>query len=338
MGTQTCVGEEFGAWGPCQNGIRPSVEVCDGLDNDCNGCDDDGLCCDAQINCPRSADVPAAHPFQPYRFDGTQWYSGQATSWSWTVEGGHCDELLGNQFTITGADTATPELMFTLSGDYAVTLEVVGPTGTHVCNFVLHVAGPGLRVELCWEGTGSRDVDLHLLRHDLNADWCDTRNDCYYMNCAGADYDVNWGYPRSPLTHCQNGPEGDDWADLGYCANPRLDIDNIYTEGIPENINLDNPNDGDQFRTMVHYYNGSGEAYPLVNIYCDGHRVATYGQAPNRVTGFTDSEHGCQGHTWRVADIQTHLSGGETSCTVTALHHRNETSGYLIRRNNNQFD
>ena len=31
---------------------------------------------------------------------------------------------------------------------------------------------------------------------------------------------------------------------------------------------------------MVHYYSGSGEAHPLVNIYCDGHRIATYGQAP----------------------------------------------------------
>lgn len=37
-GTQTCIGSEFGAWGPCVGGVTPSTEVCDGLDNDCNGC------------------------------------------------------------------------------------------------------------------------------------------------------------------------------------------------------------------------------------------------------------------------------------------------------------
>jgi len=37
-GMQTCIGSEFGTWGPCVGGVAPSVEVCDGLDNDCNGC------------------------------------------------------------------------------------------------------------------------------------------------------------------------------------------------------------------------------------------------------------------------------------------------------------
>jgi len=32
------IGSEFGTWGPCVGGVAPSVEVCDGLDNDCNGC------------------------------------------------------------------------------------------------------------------------------------------------------------------------------------------------------------------------------------------------------------------------------------------------------------
>ncbi|NMC44460.1 MAG: hypothetical protein GYA46_11130 [candidate division Zixibacteria bacterium] len=39
-GTQTCVD---GAWGPCEGEVVPSVEVCDGQDNDCDGIDDNDV-------------------------------------------------------------------------------------------------------------------------------------------------------------------------------------------------------------------------------------------------------------------------------------------------------
>src|SRR5262249_44454934 len=38
-GTQTCVN---GQWGPCQNEIVPTPEVCDGKDSDCDGVVDNG--------------------------------------------------------------------------------------------------------------------------------------------------------------------------------------------------------------------------------------------------------------------------------------------------------
>ena len=85
---------------------------------------------------------------------------------------------------------------------------------------------------------------------------------------------------------------------------------------------------------MVHYYSGSGEAHPLVNIYCDGHRVATYGQAPSLVTGYSISGSFCQGHTWQVVDVQTHVTGGVTSCTITPLHPDGQTTGYRVLYNN----
>ncbi len=352
MGTQTCLGnQEFGFWGPCENGIWPSAEVCDELDNDCNGCVDDNLCCGGELTCPDPTQIPDAQPFTSYQLDGTQWYSGAATGWSWTVEGGPCDAVLGDQFTINGANTATPTLEFTLSGDYTVTMTVQTPNGPQSCTFIVHVTGPGLRVELCWEGTGSRDLDLHLLREDLGADWCDLDNDCYYMNCkATSPWDMGtWGYADGPLNLCEGGPEGvpsfggcalfpNYWSCRGSCANPRLDIDNISTPGLPENVNVDAPADGETFRIMTHYYGGSGEAYPVVNIYCDGHRVATYGQAPGQVTGFDTSGTSCGGNTWRVADVTTSVQGGVTTCTVDALHPPGQSSGFYIRSNSSDYN
>ena len=40
-GSQTCIGGEFGSWSSCVGGVTPSAEICDGNDNDCDGCIDD---------------------------------------------------------------------------------------------------------------------------------------------------------------------------------------------------------------------------------------------------------------------------------------------------------
>ena len=37
------------------------------------------------------------------------------------------------------------------------------PDGTvHECTFIVHIAGPGLRIEMCSNRTGSPDIDLHV--------------------------------------------------------------------------------------------------------------------------------------------------------------------------------
>ena len=61
-GMQTCQGDgEFGIWGPCTGGITPHTEICDGVDNDCNGCaDDNPECCAVLLACPTRARCPTA--------------------------------------------------------------------------------------------------------------------------------------------------------------------------------------------------------------------------------------------------------------------------------------
>ncbi len=49
-GTQFCIN---GAWGIC-NDLGPSVEICDGLDNDCDGSEDDGLQCECNNGATQS--------------------------------------------------------------------------------------------------------------------------------------------------------------------------------------------------------------------------------------------------------------------------------------------
>src|SRR4051794_37649503 len=56
-GTQTCIGSEFGVWDDCVGSIGPNPETCDGLDNDCNGCADDQLCCTGGVMCPAPNDA-----------------------------------------------------------------------------------------------------------------------------------------------------------------------------------------------------------------------------------------------------------------------------------------
>ena len=49
-GTQTC---EHGKWGTCQGGVRPTPEICNGLDDNCDGRADES-CPERQEGQPRN--------------------------------------------------------------------------------------------------------------------------------------------------------------------------------------------------------------------------------------------------------------------------------------------
>ncbi|HUT76320.1 MAG TPA: hypothetical protein VM285_01450 [Polyangia bacterium] len=320
-GSQVCQSSGgFGVWGPCEGGISPTEEQCDDADNNCDGCVDEDQCCDPWILC--SVELPDATPFQNYVIDGTDIYLGyEAQNWIWQVGPGPCDAVLGKtSFTINGQSVTQLQgpnlsqvtLNFSLSGSYELTLTVETPGGPLSCSWIVRVQAPGLRVELCWDTTGVADIDLHMGRYGRTSNWFSTTAttaDCHYANCKVSGHNVDWGYPSI----------------AGY-PNPRLDLDNISTAGVPENINLDNPGSGDKFRVMVHYYNSSTNpdpvTHPVVNIYCGGARLSTLGVSP-QVQGF-DNGCGqgwlCYGDVWKAVDITTWVdAANEVTCDVVPV-------------------
>jgi hypothetical protein len=354
-GTQVCLGS--GAWGACLGGISPRADVCNGADNLCDGCSAQSDC---EIQCPSPGDprTPDALPLRAYPLRGTLFYPGVARRWAWSVEGGPCDRLSRRpSFTLAGADAADAVFTPRLSGDYRVTLAVTTLNNRELrCQWVVHAAGPGLRVEMCYPENESIDLDLFVHRPNNRDAWYPlgenvfrpTPNACGWHNCEasirGTDASgapvprADWGYGASALSECVDGPQGDAWRALGQCANPRLDIDNNLSKatGLPENINIDRPRDGETFRVMVHNFTGT-LARPLVNVYCDGRRVATYGEAPDLVARFAGDTNPRVGAMWRVADVTTRVRGGATTCEVTALHPAGTTRGYDVTYNDPRY-
>jgi hypothetical protein len=238
--------------------------------------------------------------------------------------------------TGTGAAAGVVFPAFSLSGDYLIQGEF-DLNGTHyVCTQKVQVRAPGVRAELCWDTVGTDDVDLHFARlQDVSCTSSGWDNTCANQDCYYGNERPSWGYPASPDSACRG------WSSqrTGTCTNPRLDRDNIQCSRSiadpsassfcgPENINIDNPRNGDRFVVGVNYFSGPIEnprSRPHVNIYCNGERVLSAGYNP--LTGQLNHPalltHGGDtgGDFWTVATVQTTVdtSGNLVSCGVETI-------------------
>ncbi len=261
---------------------------------------------------------------------------------------------------------------FGLSGDYVVQGEWDLMGAHYVCSQKVQVRAPGIRAELCWDTVGGpvgNDIDLHFAR--LQGVTCSSKGwsttcleggtyeDCWYSPASGcrdtSSTGPNWGYADSAQAACVG------WSSRRHdkslpaypqgCTNPRLDKDNYSCDVTvanpiggsaidgefcgPENINIDNPNDGDTFVVGAHHFKnhgGTSDVKPHLNLYCNGLRVLSAGYNP--LTGQTSfpllktdgNEAG--GDFWTAATIKAHVEGGQlTRCDVIPVvaHHADPT-------------
>lgn len=349
-GSQICTLD--GTWGECTGSVVPRANVCNELDNLCDGC---SAQVDCEINCPGPDDprVPIGAPFTAYPLDSRDFFAGPSQSVRWSVRGGICDDLAPRLVSFDLANESSENAMFTprLSGDYTVTLDVTTLRGTVLsCEYVVHVRAPGLRIEMCYPESETQDLDLYMHEPGNFEDWFPsnsvfdpTPHACSWSNCEavirGSTGRVDFGYDWSPIDRCENTQFGSIWKSLGGCANPRLDLDNNLSEGtgLPENINVDVPRDGETFRVMVQNFTGR-RARPVVNIYCDGTRLGTYGAAPSIVPDFVERRAGGVGVMWRVVDVTTHVdAGGALSCDLVPLHPRRRPNRYLVTQDDPRY-
>jgi hypothetical protein len=330
--------DEFGQWTACTGGVFPLAEICDGADNDCDGLFDEDLSdCESPLECPSTR---SAAPLTTVDLDGRRIYAGEFDSWAWDVFCPPTVEACPAPDDPAARDTSIYILQ---SGAYRVRATIVIDGETYTCEYTIEVQGDGLRVELLWDsqgsGRGDTDVDLHLHRPGTTTAWFDMNDDCYYANCKSDAWSwgtgPDWGLERTEDTSaCNEAPQGHgaQWEALGFCANPRLDVDVITCDpGVadstsgsfcaPENINVDNPELNEPFRIMVNYYSEhsfAGITHPTINVYCGGALRATYGEG--LVELVNGSSYGESNDNWLVADVEFIVDEcGSVDCRVSPI-------------------
>ena len=110
---------------------------------------------------------------------------------------------------------------------------------TNTCTWIVHVRGPGLRIEMCYPESETQDLDLFLSQPGWTGSWYIDTNDafqparevCGWHDCeamirgtlpAGGAYPrASWGYATSPLSECQGGPLGAQWRALRLLSMSR---------------------------------------------------------------------------------------------------------------------
>ncbi len=323
-GTQTCV-QEF--YTECMGEILPSEEICDGIDNDCNGVVDNIPGCENDppvAICPEDQSGP---PLANYAFlGGYEDPDGDAMARAaWRI----ADKPAGSTAEATPSDGLFAGIFADLHGIYVLELEVEDARGAigRCTTRVETLTEDDLRIELTWNvgaPADKSDVDMHLLRAPGQR-WFEEGSsgaDCFYRNCRTCeDFQDEQGCRDQIAFFNDTGlvpPGRVTWfPPFADADDPRLDLDDVEGYG-PENINIRAPKDG-TYRLGIHYYaaDGSGNAVANVKIFCGGDLAQEF--EPTALMDMGGDDGGPQTEFWEVADIVW----ANGTCTVTPLGARN---------------
>jgi hypothetical protein len=252
-GTVDCAQHAEGVpkWsGICRGAQPPYADFdCDGKDENPSGTS--CACKSGDVQCPTDPTVTVPYPPPanlPLKVDATPWFVNpadvaSATSWTWTLTGGDCDNILphptfglyatssgtgapvGTQKNNLGtsgkehgmiatAPTVTSAVYpaFSLSGDYVLT-GAFSLNGTqYACSVKVEVRAPGIRAEGCWDTVLlGDDVDLHMAKiNDFPS--CNTSHAWSNQACSGED--CFYG-------DCYSGGGTGNTVDWGYSYSPK---------------------------------------------------------------------------------------------------------------------
>ncbi len=126
FGMETC--DLSGSWGACAGGTGPSTEVCNGVDDDCDGTPDEGgVCLPPTATCPasQSTTVGSAVTLGGGGMDP----DGGAVSYAWTV----VTAPVGSTAAPSPADAATTTFDPDAAGSYTLRLCVTDDEGVTSC-------------------------------------------------------------------------------------------------------------------------------------------------------------------------------------------------------------
>lgn len=235
--------------GACMAVTNPSAEICDELDNDCDGDVDEGLRCPHApiVTCGASQSVDANTVARLTASAAD--IDGEPVSCKWTI--------VSRPTTSSAKFTDPTDCEGTyypadIVGEHRVRFTATDTTGRSTsCEITLTVRPVGdLWMELTWDK--ENDVDAHV-QHPNAGDPLESSS---WAQSAGAD-DCYWNN-KTP-----------EWDAPGTDDNPSLDRDDEYLTG-PENIRINSPVVNQSYRIGVHMFKSRG-GFPVnatVRIYC----------------------------------------------------------------------
>jgi hypothetical protein len=243
---------------------------------------------------PNTEAAPVVRPLDNVLLTGEESVPGSSdgyiTQYLWEI----VEKPMESSVVLTTPEAMTTEFSFDSAGGAVNGIDVAGTfvvrltvwdnllaqSSNEATVTINAVPSDNFHIQLSWD-VDANDMDLHMKRGTAN--YCSTEESCYYVNCK---------------TTSSLGPDWDNDGNTQSAGDPVLDIDDLCGYG-PENINIENPGDGD-YTIAVHFYGNTGCNGPVqsattatLKVFVNGGLEAQYDRMMSNDDDF-----------WEVAKVQ----------------------------------